>query len=201
MTEAERAKAKSDRYKSLGLCVKCGKENDRPYVMCSKCKERRYENLLRRKYGLSLETFQDLLKKQNYQCVCGLLLNNNTKIVVDHCHNTNVVRGLLCNPCNTAIGLLKDNSDVLRNLANYLEDNNNLKIVPLSIKRPEDTRALGENHPRAILTEIQVKEIKFVHIPGGLTNGKIAEIYGIHKNRVSDIRRGTHWKYITNNTA
>ncbi|HEY5409466.1 MAG TPA: endonuclease domain-containing protein [Caulobacteraceae bacterium] len=40
---------------------------------------------------------------------------------VDHCHETNVVRSVLCHPCNTALGLLKENADRIRRLAAYAE--------------------------------------------------------------------------------
>lgn len=40
--------------------------------------------------------------------------------VVDHCHSTGRVRGLLCNKCNSAVGLLKDNVNVIERAALYL---------------------------------------------------------------------------------
>ncbi len=42
-------------------------------------------------------------------------------LVVDHSHETDRVRGLLCSPCNLALGMVKDSPDVLRQLASYLE--------------------------------------------------------------------------------
>ena len=43
------------------------------------------------------------------------------KLVVDHCHATGTVRGLLCHNCNRALGLLHDNTEVLLNAIKYLE--------------------------------------------------------------------------------
>lgn len=43
--------------------------------------------------------------------------------VVDHCHQTGKVRGLLCRNCNAAIGLLGDDPKVLRVAAVYIERN------------------------------------------------------------------------------
>jgi len=40
---------------------------------------------------------------------------------VDHCHTTGEVRGLLCNRCNTGIGQFKDNPNILRSAARYLD--------------------------------------------------------------------------------
>jgi len=48
--------------------------------------------------------------------------NHSEKLAVDHCHDTGKVRRLLCHNCNRALGLLKDNPDVLRKAANYVEE-------------------------------------------------------------------------------
>jgi len=46
------------------------------------------------------------------------------KETVDHVHdNTQRVRGLLCNHCNLAIGHARDNPEILRALADYVEAN------------------------------------------------------------------------------
>jgi hypothetical protein len=49
--------------------------------------------------------------------VCG----EGGRIVFDHCHNSNKFRGWLCNGCNSALGHVKDNSELLRKLADYLD--------------------------------------------------------------------------------
>ncbi|WP_255952940.1 endonuclease VII domain-containing protein [Streptomyces odontomachi] len=40
---------------------------------------------------------------------------------VDHCHKTGRVRGVLCFNCNSAIGKLGDDPDVVRRAVAYLE--------------------------------------------------------------------------------
>jgi hypothetical protein len=50
--------------------------------------------------------------------------NGHQTACVDHCHSTNKVRGLLCNHCNRALGLLKESKDILKNLINYLDIHN-----------------------------------------------------------------------------
>lgn len=43
------------------------------------------------------------------------------RLVVDHCHETKVVRGLLCVACNSAIGQMRDSVDVLAAAIRYLQ--------------------------------------------------------------------------------
>jgi hypothetical protein len=75
--------------------------------------------------------YNKLLKRQSNVCaICkrpetGLYkkgeLTRNKDLAVDHCHKTNKVRGLLCQKCNHAVGLLQNNPDICRMAANYLE--------------------------------------------------------------------------------
>ncbi|MBM0279673.1 endonuclease VII domain-containing protein [Micromonospora tarensis] len=46
------------------------------------------------------------------------------RLVVDHCHDTKVVRGLLCVACNSAIGQMRDSVDVLAAAIRYLNRDN-----------------------------------------------------------------------------
>jgi carbamoylphosphate synthase small subunit len=62
----------------------------------------RYKADLKMKYGLSVEQHQSMIKSQNGHCaMCGLVKK---VLVIDHCHKTNKVRGLLCVGCNVAVG-------------------------------------------------------------------------------------------------
>jgi Recombination endonuclease VII len=81
---------------------------------------------LKRNYGMSLEEFQHRLDEQNSCCaICGIHIQDAThkQLVVDHCHTTGKVRGLLCDLCNTALGKFKDNKEVLKQAIKYLDDN------------------------------------------------------------------------------
>ena len=79
---------------------------------------------LQNRYGIGHEEYLELFEKQDGKCkICETTSNRKLKhFAVDHCHDTGDVRGLLCSNCNTAIGLLKDNPDLLRTAAKYIEE-------------------------------------------------------------------------------
>lgn len=52
---------------------------------------------------------------------CAICEQPNSKPYIDHCHATGKVRGVLCPSCNTAIGLLKDDPDLIGRAINYLK--------------------------------------------------------------------------------
>ena len=84
---------------------------------------------LKRKYGLSLEGFDELLAAQRGGCaICGKPEADN----VDHDHRTGRVRGILCWNCNIAIGQLEDDSDRARAVADYLDVDDELGDVARS---------------------------------------------------------------------
>lgn len=84
------------------------------------------ESCRKSRYGLTKENFEDMIKKQNNKCaICNLVFIITPRI--DHCHKSNKIRGLLCNTCNSGIGLLKDNPKILRKAAQYIERNKNVK--------------------------------------------------------------------------
>lgn len=76
------------------------------------------DHRIKRLYGLSSEQFEEMKKKQRGCCaICRLP----EKLCVDHDHQTDEVRGLLCRKCNAAIGLLSDSSDIASQAVEYLK--------------------------------------------------------------------------------
>jgi len=81
---------------------------------------------LKCKYVLTVAEFETMRDVRDDKCdICkadAAHPNRNGKVLcVDHCHTTGEVRGLLCDPCNTAIGNMRDSPDILRNAIAYLE--------------------------------------------------------------------------------
>ena len=83
---------------------------------------KRREEGLKRNYNLTLEEYNNLLIKQNSNCaICGVNQSQLKKpLYVDHNHTTDKVRGLLCSRCNSAIGLMDDNLDIMNKAILYL---------------------------------------------------------------------------------
>lgn len=79
---------------------------------------------LKRMFGITLEEYETKLAEQNG--VCYICFSEETTpgkkfLAVDHCHESNSIRGLLCNRCNRALGLLKDDISILENAIKYLK--------------------------------------------------------------------------------
>lgn len=76
---------------------------------------------MRRRYGISIDDYMDILKKQGGKCaICGSKDFRGKLPHIDHDHITGEVRGLLCLNCNAGIGNLKDNSEIIRRALQYL---------------------------------------------------------------------------------
>lgn len=86
-------------------------------------KRNNFSTYLKRKYSLSVEEYAWMLNSQDGKCAsCRDVLGLDKFTHVDHDHETGDIRGILCNGCNTALGLLKDSEDRICNLLNYLRN-------------------------------------------------------------------------------
>ena len=81
-----------------------------------------------RKYGLTKEGYYELLDKQDGHCACCPATtsghNMTDLLLIDHCHETDTVRGLLCQDCNLLLGCIKDESKRLIASLFYLKKHN-----------------------------------------------------------------------------
>lgn len=122
-------------------CKKCKNEYSKLYMKDPKNKHLKYEKIkrnrrnnpdlykkiqrkydLKKKFNITLEQYNEILKKQNNCCdICKKSnLNEIKDLSVDHCHKTNKIRGLLCQNCNTALGLLKEDRQIFENGIKYI---------------------------------------------------------------------------------
>jgi len=89
------------------------------------------DEMLKRFYGITLIEYNKMLETQNSVCaICGnketrrhFKYNTLVDLAVDHNHITGKVRGLLCSSCNKAIGVFKDNIELLESSIIYLKRN------------------------------------------------------------------------------
>lgn len=126
------------------LCISCNKIcfSKAHEARCKPCsgehvrkrkgtvKEYRREHHLKKKYGLDNDDFETLW--QVFEGKCAICKINLTMpkfqrgqalscAVVDHSHITGNFRGLLCNGCNKALGLFKDDPEILKQAERYLK--------------------------------------------------------------------------------
>ena len=80
-----------------------------------------------RKYKLTLGEYREIADSQNNVCsICGKPETSKRNgfvqsLSVDHCHKTNINRGLLCHKCNIGLGVFEDNIDVMASAISYLK--------------------------------------------------------------------------------
>jgi hypothetical protein len=94
-------------------------------------------NRLRSEYGITEDDVVRLLDAQGWGCaICRDPLSVHGKQTewpnIDHCHETGMVRGVLCMRCNTTLGYMRDRPSLLRRAADYLENS----TVPLCSPGP-----------------------------------------------------------------
>lgn len=82
------------------------------------------QSMLRMRYAVTPEDFQEFLRKQGNKCaICKKVFSEDAKPYLDHDHTSGWARGLLCRECNFAIGLLEEDTERFQNAADYLISN------------------------------------------------------------------------------
>lgn len=125
----------AERYTETNRCFECNKVSSRKDYKQHKSKRLAsvlaYQNGRQkfkadydftrnlRKYGLTYAMFEAMLVDQTGHCkICGDPFYEGP--YVDHCHTGGHVRGLLCNQCNTGLGMFRDNPEYLAQAISYL---------------------------------------------------------------------------------
>lgn len=92
------------------------------------------DGYLKRNYNIDTKKYEKMLAKSNGGCyICGKTQEESGKyLAVDHDHSCckskgrscgKCVRGILCDTCNRAVGLLKDNPENAMAVAEYIKNN------------------------------------------------------------------------------
>lgn len=68
-------------------------------------------------YGIGRAEWERLLQEQGGRCA---ICFREAPMAVDHCHQTGKIRGLLCRPCNCAIGLFHEDTERMTQAVAYL---------------------------------------------------------------------------------
>lgn len=110
---------KSGKHGYNSICKDCVKKNS-----AKQKPEDKRKDSLRRNYGITPEDYNVLLREQNSCCaICG---RHETEFArrlhIDHCHDTNIIRGLLCVNCNVGIGKLGDTVEALAKAIIYISN-------------------------------------------------------------------------------
>jgi Autographiviridae endonuclease VII len=82
----------------------------------------RRRSMLKSSYGLTEATYAEIEKKQNGVCAICFGRGTHKHLFVDHCHDSKVVRGLLCTACNVGLGYFRNSENLLRGAVAYLQD-------------------------------------------------------------------------------
>jgi hypothetical protein len=103
------------RWVSTNNCVQCDADARVRHKISGKLAR------IKKEYGLTREQYFALVDKQGGRCaICAEQPDSHFSLHIDHCHDTNVVRGLLCQQCNQALGLFKEDAMLMQSAINYL---------------------------------------------------------------------------------
>ena len=97
---------------------------------------------LRRKYGITVEQYDEMLEAQGGGCcICGRPPREDISLHVDHDHSTGEIRGILCFRCNNALADFQDDQQLLAKAAAYLDRQDHREEIELIRERALSLRA------------------------------------------------------------
>lgn len=111
-------------YKLETVCKACRYECNRKWAEANPEKVERIQkkSYLRIRYGTTPEEKEAKYVAQGRCCaICKTSQPGERDWNMDHDHKTGKARGVLCNHCNKALGLLKDSVETAREVVRYLE--------------------------------------------------------------------------------
>ena len=111
-----------EKYYTDSLCKSCKAIKNKTWFKANREKANRYnvKSKLKLRYNISTNEYDAMIVKQNNLCAICNQSQKRRNLAVDHCHKTNKVRGLLCDKCNLALGLINENLNVVDAIKSYL---------------------------------------------------------------------------------
>lgn len=108
---------------TMPMCLDCYNIRRRAYRARPEVKLKtkisdKYRNI-RKNYGLSKEEYLEFIR-ENPCCVICKVSFSKERSVIDHCHVSGEIRGLLCNRCNRLLGFAQDSTEILKSAIDYL---------------------------------------------------------------------------------
>lgn len=115
---------KWNRITNSSKCKECLRAKQKAYRKNNP--EKAKEIGLKSSFGMTLTEYNMRFNAQNGCCaICEMHQSKLSRTLsVDHNHNTGEIRGLLCNTCNSGIGLLKEDIKIFRKAIKYLRPAN-----------------------------------------------------------------------------
>lgn len=132
ITEVRVGNLRCGRTKSCG-CLQRRTGKDAPAYKHGRSKTKDYYNelVIKQNYGIEYADYLKMVESQDGKCaICGAhapTSGHKKRLNIDHCHETEKVRGLLCDLCNRALGLMRDNTELLQNAIQYLNKYSNAR--------------------------------------------------------------------------
>lgn len=127
----ERNWTKNNRDKARAKSKKWYKNNPEKVAIMGRRQSWKKQGILNAACApFSIEDYNNLYFIQNGAClICKIHQSNlKKKLAVDHSHITGIVRGLLCNRCNTQIlPVIEHNYGLIGRAVSYLDENNLVK--------------------------------------------------------------------------
>lgn len=119
-------------------------------------------NQIKSRYGLDKNDYHNLVEGIIACQICGNEFTGREP-VIDHCHESGKVRGLLCMSCNSMLGYAKDNMQVLAAAIEYLNSTASSAESGRKVKAcGEEGSGLGrklKTKPASVKQEVSTEQV------------------------------------------
>jgi len=120
--QSDKGKVVNKKYRRTEKGKIAHRRETKKYLQTEKGKVTKRKHALKQNYGITLEQYDEMFKKQNGICaICKKINLDGHRLSVDHNHTTGKVRSLLCNRCNFLVGAIENNKDLIKQVFKYLE--------------------------------------------------------------------------------